>query len=257
MGFKSVQDIHLASFNSSISSQFLDDFTTMLDNTILEKEQTMPSRTFAPSSIRCKRISWFRLRGVEPEKEVVVDRGLQFRADMGTACHHIIQSTLINSLGEDWIDVRDYLAKLNPPYKYTCEQLGFETRIEIEDPPIKFAPDGIIRYKDKLRLFEIKSSEHSSFVELKEPKPVHVDQIKCYGTLLDLPDALVLYQDRQYGDLKCYEFNITDSDMKSTWNMFDEVRRYVDMNIAPPKLPKGDPWCSPAHCRYFNKCKEW
>jgi len=257
MAFKSIQEVHLASFNSAVSSQFLDDYMNMVDKSILEKEQTMPSRTFAPSSIRCKRISWFRLRGVAPEQEVNVDRGLQFRADIGTACHHLIQSTLISNLGNDWINVKDYLTELNPPYKYTCEQLGFETRIEIEDPPIKFAPDGIIRYKDKLRLFEIKSSEHSSFVELKEPKPVHVDQIKCYGTLLSLPAALVLYQDRQYGDLKCYEFTISDSDMKSIWNMFDEVRKHVDMNIAPPKLPKGDPWCSPAHCRYFNKCKEW
>jgi hypothetical protein len=74
---------------------------------------------------------------------------------------------------------------------------------------------------------------------------------------LNLPDVIFLYQDRQYGDLKCYEFHVTDNDMRGIWKMFDDVMRHVDMNIAPSKLPKGDAWCSPAHCRYFNKCKEW
>ena len=256
MGFQPIENFKTARFNSSFSSDFLNFYETSLDNFIRSEESEKPSQTFAPSSIRCKRISWFRLRGVDPESEAKVDRALQFTADIGIACHHIIQSTLINSLKGDWLDVKEYLSKLNPPYKYSCEQLGFETRISIVDPPIKFAPDGIIRFKEEEILFEIKSCEHNSFEKLSDIKPNHLDQVKCYCTLLHLHRAIVMYIDRQYGDLKCYEVIVKDSDMQDIWNMFKEVQDYVAKNIAPPK-PLDTRYCSPSYCRYYNRCKQW
>lgn len=256
MAFQSFENFRVARFNSALSSHFLDYYEDSLDNFIRSAESEKPSQTFAPSSIRCKRISWFRLRGVEPEIEERVDRALRFTADIGTACHQIIQSTLIGSLGSDWIDPKEYLATLNPPYKYTCEQLGFETRIEILDPPIKFAPDGIIRFEGEYRLLEIKTSEHSSFEKLSGPKPNHIDQVKCYCTLLHLHSAIIVYQDRMYGDLKCYEIIVTDNDMRGIWDMFKEVQDCVDKNIAPSK-PQDTRYCTPSYCRYYSRCKEW
>lgn len=256
MAFQSIDNFRVARFNSSLSSHFLDYYENSLDTFIRNSESEKPSATFAPSSIRCKRISWFRLRGVEPETEEKVDRGLRFTADIGTACHQIIQSTLIGSLQADWIDVKEYLAGLNPPYKYKCEQLGFETRIEVLDPPIKFAPDGIIRFEGEYRLLEIKTSDRVSFDKLSGPKPNHIDQLKCYCTLLNLHSALMIYQDRQYGDLKCYEVTVTDEDMKEIWDMFRDVQDCVDKNLAPSK-PKDTRYCTPSYCRYYSRCKEW
>ena len=257
MGFRSVESIHLARFNSANSSDFLDLYENAVDERILDGETKTPSRTFAPSQIRCKRVSWFRLRGTPPEQETIVDRTLNFTAQVGTACHHNIQETLSKKLGKDWIDVEEYLNSENRPYRYVCTKNGYETQIEVLDPPIKFAPDGIIFYKGKYWLLEIKTSEYSSFDKLTDPKPQHIDQIKCYATLLNIHDALVLYQDRMYGGLKCYEINITDNDMKQMWDMFAEVQDCVKKNIAPEKLPAGDSRCSPSYCRYYNKCKEW
>lgn len=224
---------------------------------ILDGESAIPSRTFAPSQIRCKRVSWFRLRGVQPEKEEVVNRSMNFTAQIGTACHRNIQEVLSKKLGKDWIDVEEYLKSADRPYEYSCNKNGFETMIEIQNPPIKFAPDGIIFYKGEYRLLEIKTSEYSSFDKLTEPKPYHIDQVKCYGTLLNIHNAIVLYQDRQYGNFKCYEVKITDSDMQQMWAMFADVIKHVEMNIAPEKLPAGDHHCSPSMCRYYNRCKEW
>lgn len=256
MAFKSVDELRVARFNSATSSNFLDYYETALDSFIRQAEAEKPSMTFAPSSIRCKRVSWFRLRGVDPEAEKKVDRNLRFTADIGTACHQIIQSTLIGSLGSDWLNVPDYLAQLNPPYKYKCEQSGFETRISIEDPPIKFAPDGLIRFQDEIRLLEIKSCDKASFDKLTDPKSHHIDQVKCYCTLLNIHSAIMLYIDRMYGDLKCYEVKVTDDDMQEMWKMFREVQDYVAKNIAPPK-PKDTRYCTPSYCRYYSRCQQW
>lgn len=255
--FKPIESIHLARFNSANSSDFLDFYENAVDEVILEGEKETPSRTFAPSQIRCKRVSWFRLRGVEPEQETKVDRTLNFTAQVGTACHQTIQQILSNKLKADWIDVETYLKEYKPTYKYTCEKHGYETRIEIFEPvPIKFAPDGIIFWKGKYWLLEIKTSEYASFDKLTDPKPQHIDQIKCYATLLGIHNVLVLYQDRMYGNLKCYEVNITDDDMKQIWDMFNEVMDCVAKNVAPPK-PANTKYCTPNYCRYCSKCKEW
>lgn len=256
--FTPVEQIKLARFNSASSSEFLDFYEQALVESILEGESSTPSRTFAPSQIRCRRISWFRLRGAVPEKELAVDRTLNFTAKVGTACHQTIQEILSKKLGADWIDPEEYLKKADLPYKYECNKNGMETQIEIFEPvPIKFAPDGIIFWKGKYWLLEIKTSEYSSFENLNAPKPHHIDQIKCYGTLLNIRNVLFLYQDRVYGSFKCYEVTLTDDDMKQMWDMFKEVQDCVKQNIAPPKLPKGDIWCTPSRCRYYNKCKEW
>lgn len=255
--FQSIEKVNQSKFNSATSCYFLDDYNAYISQKILDEETQQPSMTFAPSAVRCKRISWFRLRGVTPEPEVSVDKTLNFIAQVGTACHRTMQENLMQMLGEDWLDVETYLASQDLPYDYICTKNETETLVEVKDPPIKFAPDGIIRYKDKIYLLEIKTSEFSSFEKLSEPKPQHIDQIKCYGTVLHLSDAIVIYQDRQYGGIKCYEFHITPTDMQNVWRMFTEVQDYVQKNIAPPKLPKGDKWCTPAHCRYYKKCQEW
>ena len=257
MAFKSLESIQLARFNSANSCDFLDFYENAVDEMILEGEAEPPSRTFAPSSVRCKRISWFRIRGVEPEQETTVDRSQNFTAQMGTACHRMIQEILSKKLGDDWVDVETYLKSAPRKYKYVCHKSGFETQVEVLNPPIKFSPDGIIRFKGKLWLFEIKSSEHSSFEKMSDIKPQHTDQIKNYSTLLELPNVLTLYIDRMYGNLKCYESFISEKDMNLVWDMFYDVMDCVDKNIAPPKLPKGDPQCKPSMCRYYNKCKEW
>lgn len=257
MGFRSFESIKQANFNSANSSDFLAFFEKAWDDTILAEESSVPSKTFAPSSVRCQRVSWFRLRGTPPEQEAVVDRSLDFTAQIGTACHRTIQRILSQKLGSDWLDVEEYLKSAPRPYEYTCTKNEFETMIEISSPPIKFAPDGIIMYKGLPWLLEIKTSEYNSFGKLTGPKPQHIDQIKCYCTLLNIPRALVLYQDRIYGGLKCYEIIVTEEDMRQIHNMFSDVMRYVVTNIAPPKLPAGDPHCSPSMCRYYNHCKEW
>lgn len=255
--FTPVEDTSAARFNSSTSCEFLTWYEESLGNQIRADEAEPSSQTFAPSSIRCKRISWFRLRGVQPEQEALVDYTLNFTAQVGTACHRTMQENLIAWLGDDWLDVEEYLKNINPSYIYKCTKNGTETSVEIEDPPVKFSPDGIIRYNGEVMLLEIKTSEYSSFGKLGEPKKHHMDQVRCYCALLGLSKALVVYQDRLYGDLKCFEVSFKKYELDQVWEMFKDVQDCVSKNIAPPKLPYGDSWCTKAHCRYYGKCQEW
>ena len=257
MSFRTADFQHLAKFNSAASCHFISDYESHVKSKIQAKNAEPKSQTFAPSSVRCKRISWFRLRGVQPDVNKNPDLSLNFIADIGTACHRIVQENLIEMYGDSWISVPKYLEQLAPNYEYKVEESGFETQVEIINPPVKFACDGILFLNGKYYLLEIKSTSYSSFDQLTAPKPQHIDQIRCYCTLLHLPDVLVLYVDRQYGTLKCFEINVSLDTMEDTWHMFETVQNYAERMIAPPKLPQNDFWCNPSHCLYYQKCQEW
>lgn len=257
MGFVQANLGNLTKFNSATSSKLIDLYENALDEQIVEESARPRSQTFAPSSIRCPRISWFRLRGVQPDKVRKPDKMLNFTAVVGSACHEMIQEALSKKLGHDWIEVADHLEELNPQYKYEVEKSGYETRVSIESPPIRFAVDGLLRLNDTKYLLEIKSSEYSSWSNLSDPKPHHVDQVKCYASLLNLEHVLMIYIDRQYGDIKCFEITVSAEQRQQIWNMFQYVQNMVDANLAPERLPTGDSWCNPSMCNYYEKCKQW
>lgn len=255
MGFQPLNVQRLARFNSALASRVLDVYESALEDRIAEERSHTPSRTFAPSSMRCERISWFRLRGVTPDKVDKADVGLDFTAKMGTACHNMIQEALCRA--PYWVDVADYISTLPDPDRYSLRRRGYEVQIELRQPPIRFSCDGILDIDDQYVLLEIKSCDHASFMDLTNPKTQHVYQAKGYATLLSLCKVVFLYIDRQYGDVKCYEIPVTAEDSTSIVNMFDRVQKLADAHLVPEPLPKGDTWCSPSMCAYYKKCAEY
>lgn len=264
MSFKSLGLGNLVRFNSQISSDLLDRYERVWNFDILSHDSELPSKTFAPSSFRCKRRSWFRLRGVSPDIPDKGDMRLDFSAMVGTACHREIQSRLKSMLGESWISPVDFLKdnKDNLPFSFEkyhthLNEDNLECKIELDDPPIHFACDGIIKLNDKIYLLEIKTCEFNTWDNLTEPKSEHIDQIKCYCALLGIHDVIMLYQDRYYGGLKCFEFQVSDYDIDKIKDTMLDVLDAVQTNIAPEGLPVGDKWCSIHMCQYYNKCQEY
>ena len=255
MAFRNANLSHWTKFNSNASSDFVQLYEDYLDEQIKKSNERPSSRTFAPSSFRCDRRSWFRLRGVQPDVQKSADRALKFSAQIGTSCHEVIQTNLKDVLGDNWVSVEDYLTEHPIPYEYTLTSKGLETQVSIEDPPIRFACDGIIIWQNEYYLLEIKTAEYSSFCDLTDPKPSHLDQIKCYATLLNLDKVFVFYQDRMYGSIKVYEVKITKKDKQMVLGKFEKVLNAVKTNIAPEKLPMGDPFCSPSMCPYYKTCQ--
>lgn len=257
MAFRTADFAHLARFNSATSCDFLEMVENAWDKKIADKNAEPKKQTIAPSAAYCMKQNWFRLRGVQPDKVNKTDRGLDFTAQLGTACHENIQLLLSEVLGEDWLDVGQYLESISPSFSYTVEKFGFESRIAITNPPIRFACDGIIRWRGKIYLLEIKTAEFSSWDSLTGPKDIHIDQVKSYASLFGIHDVLMIYQDRQYGGLKCFEIHISDLDMQATWDTFYYIVDMADKNLPPAGLPSGDSRCSSSMCPYYKKCKEW
>ncbi len=261
MAFRSANiAAHMLRFNSAVSSDFLDFYTNLIEKEIVE-DDSPKHKTFAPSQMRCDRVSWFRLRGTQPDRIKTPDTMLNFTAQIGTCCHEAIQKRLSEALGDKWITVNEWIRR-NPEafseYDWDIEQKGYESLLNMTSPyPVRFACDGIIEVNGTVYLLEIKTAESSSLADLIEPKAKHIDQIRCYATLLHIPHVLFLYQDRQYGQLKCFEVTVTQGESEELLRRMNRILELVDANIAPEGLPKGDPDCSQNMCPYYIKCKEW
>ena len=261
LGYSTVDWAHMARFNSANSSELLSKYESFLDRHLKElRAARTPSKAMVASSFRCNRISWFRLRGVTPDNLRSPDAALRFTADMGTAMHERLQTHLQEMLQADWLSVEEYLESrpdIKDKYDISVSTRGLETGIRISDPPVQFSCDGILKYNGKVYLLEIKSADYASWNNLTDPKPEHIDQVKFYATFLGLEHVLMLYQDRAYGELKCYEFRVSDSDKQEILDRVAHIQDYVEKCIAPEPLPSGDKWCSENYCDYYQKCKEY
>ena len=243
-------------FNSSSSANLLKLYETFLDEEISESSMHPKNRSFAPSQFRCARASWFRLRGTNPSVITRPDRKLKFDSEIGTACHEMIQKRLSSKLGDNWVDVEAYVKEQGIECK--IERAGYEVQIEITHPyPIRFACDGIVIINGQIFLLEIKTCDHSSFVDLVNPKDIHIDQVKFYCKLLKLFKVLFLYVDRQYGDMKCFEYTVSESAKIEIEEKLKYITDMVAANIAPEGLPKGDNACTSNMCPYYKVCQEW
>lgn len=258
MAFKQASFNRCVRFNSEASSNLLYAYENAVDAKIRNEQSEIRHKTFAPSQFRCDRLSWFRLRGTEPDKLRVPDRSLEFRAMLGTACHRDIQSNLKAMLKDDWIALSDYL-KINNFLNAEAEESpdSLESFITINDPPVRFACDGLIRWNGNYALIEIKSVEASVWDELLQPLPEHKDQITCYGALLRIHKVFMLYVNRISGEIKCFE---VDLDVYATEQVLTRMRYVQDMvakTLAPAGLGRKDKWCNENYCPYYYKCKEY
>lgn len=253
--FKAMNAPALVKFNSQRSMKLIDDIEAFIDSQIVSENLEPKHRTFAPSSFRCPRINWFRLKGVQPDKIETPDRNLKFYASMGTACHEMLQGYL--SKMDCWYPMDKFLVDHPLDCEYTSELHGYETRFNVTSPyPIRFACDGILQL-DETCLLEIKSCSTQSFCELTDPKPQHIDQTKCYCKFLGLRRVIFIYIDRTFGDIKAYDSKISESDIDEVTKTLDSVMWSVEYDIAPERLPKGDSWCTSNMCPYYKRCKSW
>lgn len=251
----------LSKFNSKASMEFIEILENAIDSNIKDDNISISNKTIAPSSFRCMRRNWFRLIGAEKDEIPTPDRSLEFSAVIGQACHSMIQSLLDGTAF--WVPVSQYLNMADVPYDFTCESSGYETKLSLLNPwPIRFACDGILQFppeimEDPYCLLEIKSCTSASFKELTDPKEKHIDQVKCYCSLLNLRRVLFVYIDRTYGDMKCYDVHVTEKDVDLVKEKFDKLMWHAKYSVAPDPLPKGDDWCTSNMCPYYKKCKSW
>ena len=120
---------------------------------------------------------------------------------------------------------------------------------------MSFLCDGIIRYKGKYYILEIKTENTNKFWTREGVDLSHYNQGTAYSFALQIPEVLFIYINRDVLDMKSFMFIPTDEMKQELVGKIQNCDEYVDKHIAPPKpedvAKKTCEWCP-----YRTQCRK-
>lgn len=238
-----------------IEQQFLCDLKASIELTE-EKEKRLPSRTYKPSSLHCIRNMYYQVVGYEP----AVDRSsseLVGICESGTDRHDRIQKAIMNmrnnNINCEYVNVADYVNTHDLPDIDVVEQQGNETKLFNKELNMSFLCDGIIKYKNKYYILEIKTETSNKFWDRKNVNPDHILQGTAYSLNFGLEDVLFLYECRDNCSKKAFMLHVTDEMRENLLNKIKECDSYVESETVPP-FPTDLSKHACSYCDYSRIC---
>lgn len=263
MGRESLKNVNrliaLANNHASISESFLEDFKRSVELTDM-KNSGLPSPTFKPSSLNCKRGCYYQIMQVKPD-EGHSSFNMIGICNSGSDIHVRVQTAIMqmkdNGIDCEWIDVAQFIEENHLDYLIVREKKGTETKLYDTryGTYISFMCDGIIKYKNKYYILEIKTESSNKWYSRDSVDPKHYKQAISYSNSFKLDTVLFLYVERDLLNCKSFEFNVTNEMRHNLVAFLNDVQGYVDRKIVPPKqddLPKNQ--CR--YCSYTLQCKK-
>lgn len=245
-----------SSENLPIEKQFLNDLKKSIELTNL-KESRKPSQTYKPSSMNCIRNMYYQVIGAEQggDRSSYALIGI---CNSGTDIHERIQQS-INGMAEnefecEYIDVGEYVKSRNLVDIEVVEKKGMETKLYYKSLNMSFLCDGIIKYKGKYYIVEIKTETSYKWNVRTGVDPVHYNQAISYSNAFGINGVIFIYINRDNLDMKAYLFNVTDEMKKELVDKIKLCDSYVERKQVPPKQDNlYKKTC--LYCSYRNQCE--
>lgn len=176
--------------------------------------------------LKCQRLLYYERDESAPVIEMPVDAHLQKIFKMGDAVHAMLQAWFMA-----WNEIDGY------PH---C--VGNEVRVDSNKLGIGGFIDSVIRFPgaEQDTVIELKTINDYGFQHLNGPKPEHRMQMACYMAVQQLPEAIILYVDKNTCDMK--EFRIEPIDMQSTimrWRQVENALDAGDIDSLPYGCKRG------------------
>lgn len=212
-----------------------------------------PSRYYKPSGVGgCIRKMYFERIGQSIRD--TADSNLIAMGEAGTFRHEVLQEYMVKMSQTDkdfeWLDVAQHLAE-NPVegtiVDNTFVKNDYETKCKNELLQLSFLCDGLVRYKGKLYIMEIKTETMFKFTKHTEPYPEHKMQAACYGMCLGVDDVIFLYENRDNFEKKAYTYHIPESVKQEVLDKLVTCEEHVEKGESP-KI-----FCTSPYCPYCRK----
>ena len=225
-------------------------FLASLTKAIETQEQREPSKTFKPSSLSCIRRAAFEVLGApRKEEQSEISNGV---TSAGTFIHEYIQQNCLKMNGFEYVNVGEYVRQNNLPLEVRKEQDiengEYETKLYSPEYNISFLCDGIIKRKDKYFILEIKSCGNQKMYHLEGVPEEYKAQAISYSQLLQIPDVLFLFVNRDLFQKKAFMFSPTREQIRD-WQ--DKLAYGLEC-VKEEKIPKKPKEASNKFCQYCN-----
>ena len=243
--------------SQSVEQSFLSDLKRSIELTD-EKNSRKPSQTYKPSSLNCIRNMYFQVTGQEPDK-ANSSACLVGICESGTDRHERVQNAVShmkdNRIDCEYVDVAKYVKSRNLDYLEVVSKQGYETKLYHKTLNMSFLCDGIIRYKGKYYILEIKTESIYKWQNRHNVNEAHYNQATAYSTALGIDNVIFLYINRDNTDMKAFLFTVTDSMKAELVGKIEECDEYVRNLTCPPKPENADnKMCQ--YCSYRNSCRK-
>ena len=240
-----------------VEQQFLGDLKRSIELSA-NKESRKPSQTYKPSSMNCPRASYYQLVGAEPD-ETGANYTLIGIGNSGTDAHVRYQTAIsdmkTHGIDCEYINVAEYVKSRELSDLEIVSQNGMETKLYNKKYNISFLCDGIIRYKGRYYILELKTETSYKWQNRKGVDPGHYNQATTYSLSLGLDDVIFVYINRDICDLKAYLFHVDDDMRNIIINYIENCNYYVTIKQVPPKSEAVDKkTCS--YCNYRATCNK-
>lgn len=246
--------IDVASKEVPVADSFLADLKRSIEITD-ENGWRIPSQTLKPSGMNCMRASYYQVMGIEPDK-ANSSFNMVGICNAGSDIHVRIQTAVTqmkeNGMDCEWVDVEEFVTSRGLDYLTIRDKTGTETKLYDTRYNISFMCDGIIKYKNKYYILELKTETSNKWYTRNAVDPKHYHQAMSYSNSLQLNDVLFVYIDRDMLNMKAFIFNVTDDMRKEIVDYAVSVAGYVERQIAPPKPDKVN--CK--YCIYTSQCRK-
>lgn len=239
-----------------IAQEFLGDLIKSIECTALKNVYT-PSKSYKPSSMNCIRNMYFQMEGREPEKNPQAYTSVSI-LETGTDRHTRIQAAVMgmkdNGFDCEYLNVPHYLSQ-HPELVdiVVLKDMGAETLLLNSRYNMRFACDGLIRYKDEYYIVEFKTEGSYKFNDRKGVDPSHINQASSYSLSFNLDKVLFVYIDRDTLKMKCYLLEVTDTMRERITSKIELCNSYLERGVIPPKDQVDYKIC--AWCQYKTYCK--
>ena len=248
--------LNMVNEDIAVEQQFLNDLKASIE--LCEStNKRKPSQSYKPSSLHCIRNMYYQVTGAE-EKSDRASSELIGICESGTDRHNRIQQAVMhmrdNNIDCEYIDVAKFVNARGFKSLKVIEQSGNETKLFNTELNMSFLCDGIVRYKDKYYILEIKTESSNKFWTRSGVNPEHILQGTAYSLNFELDDVIFLYECRDNCNKKCYMLHVTDEMRDALRNKIKNCDNYIKDKVVPP-IPVDVSKTTCAYCNYSLRCK--
>lgn len=240
-----------------IEQEFLADLKRSIEMSN-KKNSRKPSPTYKPSSMNCIRNMWYQVMNTDQD-DGITPYTLVGICDSGSDIHIRIQTAVSlmkeNDIDCEYIDVAEFVKSRGLHNLEIVSQQGMETKLYHKALNMSFLCDGIIRYKGKYYVLELKSESSNKFWARKGVDTKHYNQATAYSISFELDDVIFVYISRDSLDMKAYIFTPTDEMKQELVGTIDACDGYVQSQTIPP-IPENVDKRVCEFCSYRLRCRE-
>lgn len=238
-----------------VEEDFLHDLTRSIELTAI-RGQRKPSQSYKPSSMNCIRNMWYQIVGADQDDGIVSYSSIGI-TQSGSDIHERVQTAVANMKSNgidcDYVDVAEFVKSRGLDYLDVIAKQGMETKLFHKTLNMRFLCDGIIRYRGKYYILELKTETSNKWYSRSGVDPKHYNQGTAYSIAFGLDNVIFVYINRDFLTMKSFMFTVTDDMKQSLIGKIEECDQYVKSLKVPPKPEDaGNKLCT--YCAYRSRC---